>query len=222
MRPGQDLLLEFAAVRFAHQHQAFLDLRLGHDLRLVEIAVGPGGDDVGHIDGVARFLLSRWSAPASETKLFGMLGGDENVRGIVDADQIVGRRMEHQQRLAQRGEAFVELLLRHVVKEFALDGERPPGQLHFDLALFLDRVDVLLEQAGDMGGIVGRGDGHHRARFGDAVRGGEHRAAAEAMADQDRRRASTSCADGRRRRPGRRRSRKNACWRIRLRWRPSR
>ena len=31
-------------------------------------------------------------------------------------------------------------------------------------------------------------DRHHRARLGDAVRGGEHRGAAEAVADQDRRR----------------------------------
>ena len=28
--------------------------------------------------------------------------------------------------------------------------EGPAGQRHFDLALFADRVDVLLEQAGDM------------------------------------------------------------------------
>ena len=33
------------------------------------------------------------------------------------------------------GEALVELLLGHVGEEFALDRERPPGQLHFELAL---------------------------------------------------------------------------------------
>ena len=83
----------------------------------------------------------------------------------------------------------MQLLLGHVVEEFALDAERPPGQRHFDLALFLDCVDVLLEQADDMRGIVRRGDGHHRARVGNAVRGGQHGAAAQAVADQDRRRA---------------------------------
>ncbi len=92
--------------------------------------------------------------------------------------------------MRKRGEAFVELLLRHVVEEFALDRERPPGELHLELAFLLDRIDVLLEQAGDVRGIVGRGDGHHRAHLGYAVRGGEHGRAAEAVADQDRRRAA--------------------------------
>ena len=36
--------------------------------------------------------------------------------------------------------------------------------------------------------IERRADRHHRARVGDAVRGGEHRGAAEAVTDQDRRR----------------------------------
>ena len=128
VRPGQDLLLEFSAMGLAHQHQAGLDLGLGHDLRPVEIAVGPGGDDVGHIDRVV--LPAQQMVGAGERdEALGMPGGDENVRGIVDADQIVGRRMEHQQRLAQVGEAFVELLRGDVVEEFALDAERPPGEL---------------------------------------------------------------------------------------------
>ena len=118
-----------------------------------------------------------------------MLGGGEDVRGIVDADQVVGRRMEHQQRLAQIGEAGVQLLLGHVVEEFAFDAERPPGQRHLDLAVRADLVDLLLEQAGDVAGIVGRGDGDHGARLRDLVRGGEHRGAAQAVADQDRGRA---------------------------------
>ena len=33
--------------------------------------------------------------------------------------------------------------------------------------------------------VEGRGDCHHRARLGDALRCGEHRRAAEAMPDQD-------------------------------------
>ncbi len=48
------------------------------------------------------------------------------------------------------GEALVQLLLGHVVEEFALDAERPSGQRHFDFALFADVVDVLLEQADDV------------------------------------------------------------------------
>lgn len=47
---------------------------------------------------------------------------------------------------------------------------------------------MVLEQADDVRRIVRRRDGHHRARFGDAVRRGKHGAAAEAVPDQDRRR----------------------------------
>ena len=64
-----------------------------------------------------------------------------------------------------------------------------PASVHLDLALGLDLIDLILEQADDMRRIVGRGDGDHGARVGDAVRGGQHRAAAQAVADQDRRRA---------------------------------
>ncbi len=39
-----------------------------------------------------------------------------------------------------------------------------------------------------MGRIERRVDRHHGARLGDAVRGGDHGGAAEAVADQDRRR----------------------------------
>ena len=48
---------------------------------------------------------------------------------------------------------------------------------------------LILEQPDDVARIVRRGDGDHGARLGDAMRGREHGAAAEAVADQDRRRA---------------------------------
>jgi len=35
--------------------------------------------------------------------------------------------------------------------------------------------------------VEGRGNRHHRACLGDAMRGGQHRRAAEAVPDQDRR-----------------------------------
>ncbi len=144
MRAGQNLLLEFSPVRLAHQHQAGLDLGFGHDLRPVEIAFGPGGDHVRHINGVA-FLAQQMIGAGERDEAFRMLGRGEDVRSVLDADQIVGRRMEHQQRLAQIAETFVKLLFRHVVEEFACDGERPAGELHFDLALLLDRLDSIFE-----------------------------------------------------------------------------
>ena len=61
-------------------------------------------------------------------KALGMLGSQENVRGILDADNIVGRRVKHQQRFAQVDKAIVDVLLCDVVEEFALDAERPSNQ----------------------------------------------------------------------------------------------
>ena len=118
----------------------------------------------------------------------GMLGRREDMRGVLDADGLVGRRMEDQQRLAQLRDALGELLLGDVSQEFPADAERPPGERHLDLAVLADGVDLVPEQMRDMAGIAGRGDGHHRPRLRDRFRRGEHRGAAEAVADQQRRR----------------------------------
>ncbi len=131
-------------MRLAHQHEAGLNLGFGHDLGLLEIAIGPGGDHIGHIDGVT-FLAQEMIGAGERDKAFRMLGGGEDVRGILDADQVVGRRMKHQQRFAQIRETFVQLLLGHVVEEFALDAERPAGELHFNLALLFDFADLIFE-----------------------------------------------------------------------------
>ena len=59
----------------------------------------------------------------------------------------------------------------------------------FDFALVMDASHVLAKEAGDMRRVAGRAlTVDDRARLGDAVRGGEHRGAAEAVANQDRRR----------------------------------
>ena len=92
--------------------------------------------------------------------------------------------MHHQQRLAQIGKALLQLLFRDIVQEFLADAERAPGERDFDLALLLDLRNVLPEQTRDMRGIGGRRDGHDRARFRAMLRGGEHRGAAETVADQ--------------------------------------
>ena len=66
----------------------------------------------------------------------------------------------------------------------------PAGERDFDLALLADVLDAILEQAGDMGGIGGRGDGDDGLGLGNLPGGGQDRGAAEAVADQDRRRLS--------------------------------
>ena len=108
---------------------------------------------------------------------------------VLDADQIVGRRMQHQQRLAQIGEALMQLLFRHVVEEFLADAERAARERDLDLAFRMDVGDMLPEQAGDMRRIGRRRDGRNRAHLRTMLRGREHRRAAEAVADQDRGRA---------------------------------
>ena len=41
-----------------------------------------------------------------------------------------------------------------------------PASVHLDLALRLDLIDLVLEQADDMRRIEGRGDGHHARASG--------------------------------------------------------
>ncbi len=115
-----------------------------------------------------------------------MLRREENAAGAVDADDVVLRRVEDEQRLVQLGDVRGEILLGDVVEEGAADAERAARERHLDLALRGDVGDAVAEQAGDVRRIARRADRHHGARLGDAVRGGEHRGAAEAVADQDR------------------------------------
>ena len=79
-------------------------------------------------------------------KALGMLGGDEDLGGVVDADGVVGRRMHDQQRLVQVGDLRHQLVLGDVVEEFALDVERPAGERDLDLAMLADVLDAILEQ----------------------------------------------------------------------------
>jgi hypothetical protein len=115
-----------------------------------------------------------------------MLGGEENIRGIVDPDRVVGRRMHDQQRLVQLSNLRHQALLGDVVEELALDVERPPGKLNLHLALRADVLDAVLEEMGDMRGVGGGRDRDDRLGVRDLSGGGEDRGAAQAVADQDR------------------------------------
>ena len=94
--------------------------------------------------------------------------------------------MHDQQRLVQLGDVRHQAVFGDVVEEFALDVERPAGELHFHLAMLADVLDAIPEQMRDMHGIGRRGDGDDRLRFRNLPGGGEDRRAAEAVADQER------------------------------------
>ena len=85
-----------------------------------------------------------------------------------------------------------QIVLGDVVEEFALDVERPAGELDLDLALRADVLDAIPKQMRDMRGIGGRGDGDDGLGFGNFPGGGEDRRTAEAVADQDRGRLRVS------------------------------
>src|SRR5262249_41220164 len=138
--------------------------------------------DVGRIAAAAEEVIG-----ASERdEAFRMLRCGEDAARIVDADDLVGRRVEDQQCLAQVGNAIEELMLGEVVDEIAADAKLPTREGRLDLTLGADLVETILEQAGHVGGIAGCGDRHHRARLRHLGGGGEHRGAAEAVADEDR------------------------------------
>jgi len=130
--------------------------------------------------------------PGERNEAFRMLCRGENAAGIVDADCLVGWRVEDQQRLAQAGNALGKILPGNIGKQGAADAERPADQRHLDFALAFDLVDAIAEQARDMRWIERRRDRHHRAGLGDAVSGSEHRRTTKTMTDQN-----GGCADRR-------------------------
>ena len=147
MRPDGDGLLELAVAGLAHHDVARRLARSGGWLRggEIDIALRPGGDDVGDIGRVA-LAGEQMIGARQRHKALGMLGRDEDMRGIVDADGVVGRRMHDQQRLVQLCHLRHQAVLGDVVEEFALDVKRPAGELDFDLAVLADVLDAIPEQ----------------------------------------------------------------------------
>src|SRR5579883_855759 len=112
--------------------------------------------------------------------------GRENAAGVVDAHDLVRRRMEYQQRLAQDRNAPAQRLLGNIVQELAADAERPAGERNLHLAACADLFDLVLEDSGDMRGIGRRRDGDHRTRLRHCGGGRQDGGAAQAVADEDR------------------------------------
>jgi hypothetical protein len=169
--------------KIAHEGRPYGRLR-----RHVEVALGPGRDHVGHIGGIAAAAEQVIGAGERDEAL-GMPGGREDAARIVDADDVVGGRMEDQQRLVQGVDAPAQFLLGDVVQKGAADAERAAREPHLDLAAGFDLHASVPEQPRHMGRVGGRGDRHHRAGFRHRGRGRQDRGAAEAVADEERRRA---------------------------------
>ena len=135
MRAGDDRLLELAVAGFGDQHA--LDRHRVGLRHHVEIALRPRGDHVRRIHRIAR-LLEQMIGAAERHEALRMLRGGEDRARVLDADQIVGRRMHHQQRLAQVARGRLELLLRDIVEEFLADAERAARERNLDLTLRLE------------------------------------------------------------------------------------
>ena len=178
-----DFLLEQTVAGFSYDNCAVGNFGLcARGGAHIEIALGPSSDDMRHIDRIARAAEQMVGAGERDEAL-GMFRRGENVARIVDADQIVGRRMKDQQRLVQFGDVGREILLRDIVNERFADMERTPGERHLDFALVFDLSNAIRKQTDHMGRIERRRDRHHRPRFGNAMRGGKHGGAAAAVAD---------------------------------------
>ena len=92
MRADRNVLLEFAQPGFLNHDLTRLVISRCCERRGVEIALDPGRNDVSDILGIA-LLIEQMIGTGERDETFGMLGCNENMGGVVDADRVVGRRM---------------------------------------------------------------------------------------------------------------------------------
>src|SRR5262249_61192005 len=81
MRANRDRLLEAALTGFANDDGVGIVRRFGRELRYVEIALGPGAEDVGDICRVAAAAQEVIGA-GERDEAFGMLGRGEDAAWI--------------------------------------------------------------------------------------------------------------------------------------------
>src|SRR5215207_3008708 len=96
---------------------------------------------------------------------FRMFGSCKNVAGVFDAVDCIGRRMEDEQRLAPRSNALCKLMFGDILEECVTNAKGPARQRNLDLATGRNRIELALEEAGDMCRVTGSADGYNRARF---------------------------------------------------------
>ena len=223
MFAADDLLLELAAPRLVHGNDArlgvFRQFRIvdGH----VEIAIGPCRNHPRHIDGVAGAAEEVVGA-GERDEAFGMLRRQKDMARIVDADGVVGRRMEDQQRLVQGTDALSQILLFGIVQKARRTLKGLPASVTSTSPLSpisgTRWPNKPITWAGSNGAAIVTTARASGMRCAAASTAAPPRLWPIRMAGA----ASVLPRDGRRRRPDRRRSRKSWCWRTRLRWRRAR
>ena len=86
----------------------------------------------------------------------------------------------------QVGDTRSEILLGNIIEQRAANAERPALQCDLNLALAGNLGGAVAKQADDVRRIERRTNRHDGTSLRNAVRGSEHRRAAETMTDQDR------------------------------------
>ncbi len=125
----------------------------------VEVARGPGGDDLGGVFGIGR-VGDEVVGVVEGDEALGVFRGREDLGRVVDADDRVARRMQDQKRAAAgrrwRARGFRPPRPRRS-RGRSRTG-RPPRSTSAD-AFGRDPVEGVGEVVGDVAGIEGRADG---------------------------------------------------------------
>ena len=148
-----------------------------------DVAVGEGSDRVRGETGIVTVgeqvvgAVERHEALRVASRL-------EDLRGVVDRDGVVDRRVHHQQRPLHGRHPIGDHVIAQVVDELLADPERPTGQLHLGGAGRGDLVERRLEVADDVRRARRCADRDDRTNLGDVGGHGEHGGTAERVPDQ--------------------------------------
>src|SRR5687768_7357319 len=112
-----------------------------------------------------------------------MLRRHEDFFGVVDGHDRVLRRVQDEERLAERADRSGGVTALRLTEELLGQFEGPPADVDRRFA-FGEELVLVRQEVLDMPGIVRRADRRDRARLRDVSRGGKHGRAAEAVADE--------------------------------------
>jgi hypothetical protein len=167
-------------------------------LRLGEIAAGPARENLGRV--------LRIPAPCEQVvsvverhEALGVPRSQEDVRGVADADDVVARRVEHEQCPSQPRDVRVEALVRDILQELAPDLEGAAGDRYRGLAGALDLLDpILFQEMTDIRGIGGGSNGRDRGDLRNLGRRRQHGGSPQAVPHEQRRRLMRPAQERRR------------------------
>ena len=111
--------------------------------------------------------------------------GSEQPAAVLDRDDVVRLRMQHQERFAERGQLGAEMVFREVVEHLAADPHRPhAAEVDLRHPLLGDLLPRSRQGLAQMGRVGRRAESGDRLRLRKRRSGRQHRGAAEAVADQ--------------------------------------